>query len=686
MANQSVSHIYKPWCSCEHCSAATAELFPGYRLVESESDFQELLEVIRGAKEYLSFDYETFELTNDYWLDVFDEKKRPFDFQNIYIAGCSFSTKPGEAWYMCVNHKQPSFNVHPRYVREALEAKPEGVPLVAHNAAFEDKVSVKNLTTIDDDLPFRLPDPVHDTMFMAFTVNELQKVGLKDLTNRVLGKRQVTFKELLQGCNANDMSEVTGKQVLVYGGCDADWTGVLYTKLQAALKALQVAHVMPIDNGMVHICADMAFFGVNVDIKELRKQLVALQGEDGEGGELGDIKSKISQIAGYDINLDSPVQLSKLLYVQLGLTPTVFNALTETQKARGMTKGTASTNNEALVNIRGDHEIVPLIMRYRDLAQRRKLILIPWLENWHPDTGHVHGDPSLITNDDLGLSTGRMAYHSPNPQQLPKRGEKVECRRIIIPDVGHDLVSSSDFSQIELRILAHLSQDQVLLEAYRTGKDVHTLTASRIFGKELDQVSKGERFVGKTTNFAVVYGAGAGTLMRIVNADAKKFGIDVHLSPERANEILRLYFRELSGVAMFIEAMHKFAHKNGYVKSMFGRKFNLPYVNSGKSDLRSKAERKAVNSPIQGSAGELMKRAAIRIFNSKEYQEMLKWRQARLIMMIHDELVFSHTTKIEPELKQLVTSIMADAPKGFTVPISAGWSHGPNFCDLEETK
>lgn len=662
-------HAYKPWCTCGPCWQASTTMFPGYRIVETEADLEELIEEVRGC-EILSLDYETYELTNDRWLETLDEKERPFDFKNIHICSAQFSTRPGTAWYISVAHKPPSPNKPVSWVERVLAAKPEGVPLVAHNAVFEYKVSMNNLGAKDGS--YELPGPIHDTMFMAFLENEWQKVNLKSLTERKLGRRQIQYKELLTGCNADGMLDVTARQGLIYGGCDVDWCLLLHDDLKSSLEQKDVWRVAPLDFGMVPIMSEMNYFGTRVDQEELARQtrhcleqMVVHQ-------------ARVYKLVGKEVNLASPAQLSKVLYGDLGLPVRVRTDSTKTKP-----NGSPSTANEALVYMREDNkELADELIAWRAHDTRRKMFFEPYLRLLHED-GCLHGEPKLTNNDDLGLNTGRMSYSNPNNQQWPKRSEDGRrVRAIFVPDEGHDELGSTDFSQIELRVAAWMSRDEAMLDAYRRGLDLHRLAASGAFSVPFDDVTKEQRFVAKTLNFSIFYGAAANRIMKIVNADALRYGVDMKIDAAQAQALIDGWFRKFPGAQRFILGQQEMARQQGYVRSMFGRRYNLPFIRSYNSGERSKAERKSVNSPIQGTAGELLKRVAINVYHDPEFAYMRRHRAARIWVMIHDEIGFSYLKEVRQKLASLVVGYATSPPKGFDVPIESSWTCGPNYCDL----
>jgi len=670
---------YAPWCGCDECWERTKVEYPGYRLVESQNDFDELYAEIEACK-FLSFDYETFAVMNDHWMENFTDKQRPFDLPNTHICSAGFSTKPGTAWYLSVNHRQPSPNRRGKDVELLLDAKPEDVPLIAHNAAYEQSVSLVNLYDYKIG-PWKrkfLPTPLHDTMIMAFIEDENQFVNLKGLTKKKLGFTQLSYSHVMKQCDAQDMSEITAREGLVYGCMDADQTLALYHMLRASLEKAGTWRNCILDFWMCELISTMTIGGVRLDSEELAKQT------QDNAVKMAELEEKIYEEIGHEILLSSPKQVAHVLYNELGLPVTVRNEPTDAMKARGVTEGAPSTNAEALVYLRDAHPVAGLLFEYRDYEQRNKMFYQSYPKLRHPDTGCLHGQPRLTTNDDTGLSTGRMSYSQPNMQQIPKRGEKVIVRKVFIPDLGHDLIGTSDLSQIELRLLAWFSRDPELMRCYIEGIDVHTLTTSKAFDKPMEEVTKKERFVGKTLNFSIVYGAAATRIMKIVNADAKRFGVDVAITEVQALTLIANYFRAYRGVETFMRKQKEFAFQHGYVQSMFKRRFHLPHIRSRKSYFRSKAERKAVNSPIQGSAAEIIKRNAINIFRSDEYQYMERNGYARMLMMIHDEIVFSYKRDVHQELAGLVIRHQENAPKGLDVPLEAGWAFGNNFAELEE--
>jgi DNA polymerase-1 len=690
--------VWAKWCGCNSCWEETKRQYPGYRLVETDADFAELLLEIEQC-EFLSFDYETFQDVNPHWLNIPEGKKRPFDMHNTTIACGQFSTKVGTAWYVSCAHAGDSPNRPISDIALALSRKPVGAPLIAHNAVYEQSVSMTCLYDYQVHKPWKrqfMPGPIHDTMIMAFIENENQWVNLKNLSKTKLGFTQLNYSYVLAQCNAKDMRDLTAREGFLYGCMDPDQTLALYIHLKAKLEKMGLWKNCVLDFNMNPIISKLQLGGVNIDLQELNTQTLAntckmqeledtIQAMALEAVQEKAAEKGIAIPEDYPLSLSSPKQVGKLLYHELDLPIMVRNKPTEKMKARGQTEGNPSTNSEALVYLQDHHAIAAELFNYRDYEQRNKMFYKSYPALWHPDTGRLHGSPRLTTNDETGLSTGRMSYSLPNKQQIPKRGEKVIIRKVFIPDEGHDRIASSDQSQVELRVLAWFSRDETLLRCYREGIDVHALTAAGAFNTNIAEVSKEERFVGKTLNFSIIYGAAAFRIMKIVNADARKFGINIRITETEAKRLIQGYFKTYPGVAKFVMNQKQFAFQHAYVLSMFKRRFNLPLIRSRNNFHKSKAERKAVNSPIQGSAAELIKRAAINIDRDPKFQELEEAKLARMLMMIHDEIVFSYDSKIEAELAGVVTKHQETPPNGFDVPLEAGWEVGNNFCDLIKT-
>lgn len=629
-----------------------------YRLVQTDEEYEELKKRLE-ASDVVAFDYETYEQGKSGFAEQFEDSrnKAPIDFLDSKIAGVSFSVKPGQAFYVPVCHKDTRCFSEDQ-VLELLSTVREDAALVAHNLWFEYLIT-KNV------LGAELCGNLWDTMVMAYMINENRKVGLKWLAKAELGYIMPSYQGTV---GENRMNEITGEDVRVYGCCDSDMTLRLYYKFYTKLEELGlIKYVQVLETRMIPILVSMFLDGVSIDKDELERQTLECIKS------IIKLKDEIGKMAGKDINLNSPKQVANLLYKDLDLRCSVFTD-----------SGSPSVSSEALAKLKDEHPVVENISQYRKLTKRLTAFYQAYPIYIHPYTGKIHSQFSLIARDQDAINTGRLGSSQPNLMQIPKRGEGRIVRKIFIPhkDLGHDLVVTADWSQIELRVLAFFARPKRFLDAYVYGSDdLHTQTGRAIFGEKLTKTLRD--VVAKPTNFLIIYGGGASTLAKNINVGSITAGLDFRVTEAEAEKFIQSYFEIYPEVKEFMVKQIRFCKQHGYVTSIFGRRFNLPYIRSSNSELRRKAERKTVNSPIQGSAAEIMKWSIINIVNNPKYQKWYNQNLVRLVALIHDELVFSINSEILDEFAALLRKHMTTAPEGFDIPLETDISIGPNFAEVK---
>ena len=392
---------------------------------------------------------------------------------------------------------------------------------------------------------------------------------------------------------------------------------------------------------LVPVLREMEAAGVRIDVDKLKQAETALTAE------LHDIEQKIYDLAGETFNINSPKQVGELLFDKLKLDP----------KAKKSKNGQYSTSEEVLLSLKESHAIVGLILDFRAL---NKLIntYITTLPGYIAADGKIH-----TTYNQTVTATGRLSSSNPNLQNLPIRSERGRfIREAVIPDDGC-LFLSADYSQIELRLMAHFSQDEHLLAAFRNGQDIHAATAAKIFGIPIDQVSKDQRRQAKTANFGIIYGISA-------------FGLAQQLDCSRseAKQLIDDYFAAFPRVIEYIESQKELARQKGYAETLFGRKRYLPDIHSHNATVRSFAERNAVNAPIQGTAADIIKIAMVSI------HRRLKELNAQMIMQVHDELNFNVPAAEVDRVREIVVSEMQNAVH-LSVPLIAECGVGKNWLE-----
>ena len=395
---------------------------------------------------------------------------------------------------------------------------------------------------------------------------------------------------------------------------------------------------------LAEVLREMEHAGVRVDVEMLKRA------EEQLSKELATLEQGIYTAAGMIFNVNSPKQVGEVLFDQLKLDA----------KAKKSKTGQYSTSEEVLLGLKGKHEVVGMILEYRELKKLISTYISALPTYINPETGKIH-----TTYNQTVTATGRLSSSNPNLQNLPIRSERGQLiRQAVIPDEGC-LFLSADYSQIELRLMAHFSQDPHMVEAFRSGQDVHAATAAKIFGVSIEDVTKDQRRQAKTANFGIIYGISA-------------FGLAQQLDCSRseAKALIDGYFAAFPGVIDYIERQKELARQQGYAVTLFGRKRYLPDIVSHNATVRSFAERNAVNSPIQGTAADIIKMAMVGISNRLKAEGL----QAKMIMQVHDELNFNVPVNEVDRVKEIVVSEMQNVVH-LTVPLIADCGVGENWLE-----
>ena len=458
-----------------------------------------------------------------------------------------------------------------------------------------------------------------------------------------LNYQTVHIEELIgeKGKNQKNMRDLEPEAVYEYACEDADVTLQLKYKLEEELKKNNDEQVFyEIEMPLIPVLAKLERNGVLVDTKALKQLSVELTAE------MGKIEKEIYELAETVFNIASPKQVGEVL----------FDKLKVVEKAKKTKTGQYVTSEEVLENLRHKHPVIEKILDYRGI----KKLLSTYIDNLplliNPKTGRIH-----TSFNQTVTSTGRLSSSNPNLQNIPVRDEEgKEIRKAFIADEGCEFFSA-DYSQIELRIMAHLSQDENMIEAFNNGFDIHAATAAKIYKIPIEEVNSDMRRKAKTANFGIIYGISA-------------FGLSERLTIDRkeAKELIDNYFVTFPQVRTYIDKSIATAREKGYVETMFHRKRFLPDINSHNAIVRGYAERNAVNAPIQGSAADIIKVAMAKIFESFEAQKL----RSKMILQVHDELNFS----VYPDEKTLVEQIVIKEMEGackMLVPLKAdcGWGH-----------
>ena len=555
-----------------------------YRPVLTEADLDKLLNGLQQAT-VVSFDTETDSL-------------EPLAAQ---IIGMSFSWQPGVAWYLPLAHDYPGApDQLPR--QETLERlRPWLEDTQRHKLGQNLKYDCHVLANYG----IMLRGIIDDTMLASYVLESHLTHNMDDLAERHLGETTITYEEICgKGAKQIGFAEVDLSTATNYAAEDADITFRLSQVLNTQLTP-QLMHIYrDIELPVSRVLFDMERQGVLIDRQCLADQSHQL------GMQMLTLEKQIQELAGQPFNINSPKQLQEILFGKLGIP---------TKGVRKTPSGGFSTDESVLEKLALDFPLPKLILQYRGLAKLKSTYTdkLPTLIN--PRTGRVH-----TTYAQAVAITGRLASADPNLQNIPVRtaaGRRV--REAFIAAPGHVIVSA-DYSQIELRIMAHLSGDENLCQAFLTGEDIHRATAAEVFGVPLDQVSSEQRRYAKSINFGLIYGMGAYGL-----------AAQLEISQTEAKQFIERYFARYPSVSDYMQRTREFAFQNGFVDTIFGRRLYQPEIRSTSPARRAGAERAAINAPMQGTAADLIKMAMISVSDWLSEQQLA----ARLIMQVHDELV-----------------------------------------------
>lgn len=633
---------------------------PNYVLIDSLSKYEDLLRSVANTKR-LSFDYETSAYTNERYLAI-PERQRPLDLPRTTITSGSFRTSDGKCYYLSVDHCN-SFNMPKEAIIDVFKTKPKEVPISAHNFGYEWSVSA-----IDLGIDLRNYGPFRDTMIAAYVLDTNQPMGLKDLVRARLKILQDSYKSVTDGVLMRDLPAAA---VLRYGCDDSEYQWALEDILHKEIEDQGMwTYYTELELPIVPIIAEMSLYGAYVDPDVLQSKTQY------HLSQMALLAQQIYDMLGYECNLNSPVQLSRLLYDKLGL------------QRPPVAESELATDKESLYWNYWEHPVVPLVLDWKKFSTRYKLYDRPYVNLMHPDTLVLHSQLRQVKTD-----TSRFASSGPNLQQLAKRGDGVEVRELFVPPTGldrsgwkfchpdYDLVLACDMSQVELVLAGHRSRSPVLMEAYGPVRgDIHTKTTCALFDitPEQAKANKLYRQAGKTANFSLLYGGQARRIYRLIKLELAKMGMQCPFSLRDVENIIVKYFQLYPELREMQKNDVLYARQHGYVKSLFGRRFYLPDIVSSKGYLRSKAERKASNSPIQGTCAELIKRAIIKIYN-----ERIPRSDAAMVMSIHDENVFYVTNKALKDVAHIVHKHMSDTPKGLLTHMESEVTVGRNFGEMK---
>ncbi|MCL4859836.1 MAG: DNA polymerase I [Caldilineaceae bacterium] len=618
-------------------TAPSAEVETPYHCVNTAEALAELVTTLQTA-ERISFDVETTST----------------DAMRADLVGLGVAWAPGEAAYIPLAHVEGE-QLDWEMVKEALQpffADPSR-PKLAHNGKYDLTVCLRHGLGVDG--------PIHDTMLLAWLIDPAGRaLGLKAQAAALLGWQMTELTQIIgSGRKQVTIDQAPMQQVTAYCGADVDATLQLYDLLapkvqEAGLWSLYETVELP----LLPVLTDMEMAGILLDVDYLADMSSKI------GARLGELQGEMFKLAGHEFNLRSTQQMSKVLFAEMGF-PTRGIAKTSSGQY-----STAVSELDKLLAMRSElsadqQRLLELIVEQRQLEKLRGTYIDALPGQVNPATGRIH-----TSFNQTGSSTGRLSSSDPNLQNIPIRTDLGrEIRRAFVAPPGWLLISA-DYSQVELRVLAHVAQEPALIDAFRADQDIHAATASRLFDRPIEEIDRHQRGLAKTINFATIYGSSA-------------FGISARtdMDPKEAAQFLDQYFATYPKIREYIGDTTAQLHRDGYVQTLLGRKRFFPELKENRLPFNQRAavERAAINAPIQGAAADIMKLAMIQLHRRLREGGY----QARMLLQVHDELVLELPPEEKEDVVALVREVMCNAYQ-LDVPLKVDVEAGPNWYDLEK--
>ena len=592
-----------------------------YLLVDTDEKVTELIAILEKSNEF-----------------CFDSETTSLNTIEAELVGLSFSVKESEAYYLPISENKD----------EALQQlKPflnifndTSKTLIGQNIKYDYQVLQNYGITIKNKL--------FDTMVAHFLIMPDMRHGMDILAQTYLNYSPVSIETLIgkKGKDQLNMRSVDVNLIKDYAAEDADITLQLKHHFAPLLQVNEVDKLFnEVEVPLINVLANIEREGINLDVNALKDFSVQLQND------IAAVEKEIQEHAGTKFNVSSPKQVGEIL----------FDYLKIVDKPKKTKTGQYATGEDVLSKLENEHPIVSKILDYRELVKLKSTYVDTLPEMVNKKTNRIHTSFNQVV-----AVTGRLSSDNPNLQNIPIRTERGrQIRKAFIPRNNDHILLSADYSQIELRIVASISGDKNMCEAFQQGKDIHTATAAKVFGVSEEEVTKEMRYKAKSVNFGIIYGQGA-------------FGLAENLKIARteAKQLIDNYFKEYAAIKNYMDGEINFARENGYVKTLLGRKRWLRDINSNNATVRSFAERNAINAPIQGSAADMIKVAMINIYNELEKQNF----KTKMLLQVHDELVFD---VYKPELetvKPIIEYHMKNALP-LNVPVEVGMGTGINWLE-----
>ena len=616
---QSMVEVHEPVITAAYKTIVTER--PSYHLISTAAERKELLEILLTQKQ-VCFDTET---TN-------------IDARQADLVGISFSYKAREAFYVAIPQE---FAAAKSIIHEFMPFfQNTGIEKIAHNIKYDLKVLSR--------YGISLSAPTFDTMIAHYLINPEARQNMDFLAQHYLNYQAISIETLIgkKGKSQGNMRDLEPSEISDYACEDADITLQLKHIFEKEIKKPHLKNLFyDLEMPLVEVLMEMEEEGIAIDSKALAVYSKELDST------LIDLDSQIKELAGMEFNTDSPKQMGEVLFEKLKISA----------KAKKTKTGQYATSEDVLEKHKHDHPIVPLILEYRQLRKLKSTYVDALPTYCDQNDGRIHTNFMQTVT-----ATGRLSSNNPNLQNIPIRSEKGrEIRRAFVSrDKDHKLMAV-DYSQIELRIIAALSEDPNMIQSFRDGLDIHAATAAKVYGVSIEEVTREQRSAAKAVNFGIIYGQSA-------------FGLaqNLKISRTEAKEIIDSYFEQYGTIKNYMDKVISQAREEGYVETIMKRRRYLPDINSGNAIVRGYAERNAINAPIQGSAADIIKMAMISVHSEMKKENV----KSKMILQVHDELVFDVHNSEEVLIQDLVRKAMEKAVK-LSVPMQVELKLADNWLD-----
>jgi DNA polymerase-1 len=594
---------------------------PSYHLISSPEERKELLELLL-TQSSVCFDTETTDI----------------DALHADLVGVSFSYKEREAFYVAVPQ---DFEAAKAILHEFAPVFLDiSIEKIAHNMKYDLKVLHR--------YGLHIEGPVFDTMIAQYLINPESKQGMDFLATYYLNYQPISIETLIgkKGKNQGNMADLRPEEIADYACEDADITFQLKQLLEPEIQKPHLYHLFyDMEMPLVQVLKDIEQEGIAIDTAALDQFSKELDSR------ITELDQEILDAAGENFNIDSPKQLGEILFEKLKIS----------SKAKKTKTGQYATSEDILQKHEHDHPIIPMILEYRQLRKLKSTYVDPLPTLCDRIDGRIHSNFMQTVT-----ATGRLSSNNPNLQNIPVRTAKGrEIRRAFVARSAEFQLMAVDYSQIELRIIAALAEDQNMIEAFKQGHDIHAATAAKVFHVSIADVTREQRSAAKAVNFGIIYGQSA-------------FGLaqNLQISRTEAKQIIDAYFEQYPSIKSYMDKVIAQAREHGYVETIMKRRRYLPDIHSANAVVRGYAERNAINAPIQGSAADIIKMAMVAVHEAMSKAKL----QSRMILQVHDELVFDVHQTEAAQMQKLVKEAMENAVQ-LTVPMEVEMKLAANWLE-----